>query len=91
MYIQFSSHRGCHRSNRRLTISDGGKQALTEWHYSGNTAPKKKRNKKKKSTAGDSTTQLNGHVPSTELVPNGIVPNGKVPVCTKEYEQEYGI
>ena len=59
-------------------VEDGGKQALTEWHYSGNTAPKKKRNKKKKSTAGDSTTQLNGHVPSTEMVPNGIVPNGSV-------------
>lgn len=51
-------------------VEDGAKQALTEWHYPGSKAPKKKRNKKKKATNGDEA--------STDIVPNGVVPNGSV-------------
>lgn len=58
-------------------FSDGAKQALNEWHYPGNKAPKKKRNKKKK-TANDSIPQVNGDVTPAEEVPNGVVINGKL-------------
>ncbi|XP_052080377.1 spermatogenesis-associated serine-rich protein 2-like isoform X2 [Mytilus californianus] len=58
-------------------VEDGAKQALQEWHYPGNKAPKKKRNKKKK-PANDNSSHVNGDVSSAETVPNGIVANGSI-------------
>ncbi|CAC5412077.1 SPATS2-like protein,Spermatogenesis-associated serine-rich protein 2 [Mytilus coruscus] len=58
-------------------VEDGAKQALQEWHYPGNKAPKKKRNKKKK-PANDNSSHVNGDVSSAETVPNGIVANGSL-------------
>ncbi|XP_071148848.1 spermatogenesis-associated serine-rich protein 2-like [Mytilus edulis] len=58
-------------------VEDGAKQALQEWHYPGNKAPKKKRNKKKK-PANDNSPHVNGDVSSAEIVPNGIVANGSI-------------
>ncbi|CAC5406035.1 unnamed protein product [Mytilus coruscus] len=60
-----------------IVANDGAKQALQEWHYPGNKAPKKKRNKKKK-PANDNSPHVNGDVSSAEIIPNGIVANGSI-------------